>query len=269
VRVALLRGREHLELGAVEAVGELGAAIALSRGGAAKRYPHSDPNEDAAGFACGSEGVCVAIADGHGGAEAAEIALLHLLAEPAAQWTEAPGPLDAKSWRRQALAALSDANRDVRRERTRRVGREARTTVGLAVALPGPGLLLSAAVGDSHLFVVDETGVREVAPAGEEVGFLGDDCEGPAELAAITRLAVEPLAGLRAVVLVTDGLSERGIGVVNPAAAVTEAVRLAERDPSAARGLVVARALAETALEAHRRNRSGDNIAVAVLWPSQ
>jgi len=269
VRFALLRGREHVELGAIEAVAEAGLAIALSRGGAPKRYPHSDPNEDAAAFALGSEGSCVAVADGHGGSEAAEIALLHLLAEPAAQWTDAPGSLDATGWRRQVLAVLSDANRDVRRERTRREGPGARTTLGLAVVLPSRGLLLSAAVGDSHLFVVDGVGVREVAPAGREIGFLGDAHEGPEALAEITRIATEPLTGLRAAVLVTDGLSERGIGVVNPAAAVTEAVRSAARERRDTRGLVLARTLTEAALEAHRRNRSGDNVAVAALWLSE
>ena len=64
MRTALLRGREHVELGAVAAVAEAGVAIALSRGGAAKRYPHSDPNEDAAGFATADAGVCAAVADG-------------------------------------------------------------------------------------------------------------------------------------------------------------------------------------------------------------
>jgi len=269
VRFALLRGREHVELGAIEAVAEAGLAIALSRGGAPKRYPHSDPNEDAAAFALGSAGSCVAVADGHGGCESAEIALLHLLAEPAAQWTEAPGPLDAKSWQRQVLAVLSDTNRDVRRERTPREGRGARTTLGLVVVLPGRGLLLSAAVGDSHLFVVDAVGVREVAPAGTEIGYLGDAHEGPQALAEITRIAAEPLAGLRAAVLVTDGLSERGIGVVSPTAAVTEAVRNAAHAHRDTRGLVLARTVAEAALEAHRRNRAGDNVAVAALWLSE
>jgi serine/threonine protein phosphatase PrpC len=266
VRVALLRGREHPELGAVHAIAEGGLAIALSRGGAPKRYPHADPNEDAAGFAFGGAGACLSVADGHGGAEAAEIAVLNVLTEPAEQWTQAPGPLDESSWRRQALAALCDANRQVRRERGPRPGRGARTTLALAVALPQRGLLLCAAVGDSHVFVASNGGVRELAPAGAKVGFLGDAGERPDELARITRLAVEKLAGLRAVVLVTDGLSERGIGVVNPAAAVAEAARLAEGTRSAAPGLVLARGLAETALEAHRRNRSGDNVAVAVLW---
>jgi serine/threonine protein phosphatase PrpC len=267
VRVALLRGREHPELGAVHTVAEGSVAIALSRGGATKRYPHCDPNEDAAGFAYGHEGVCLAVADGHGGAEGAEIALLHVFGEAAEQWTELPGELDDRTWRRQALAVLCDANRELRRERT--PARGAHTTLALALALPKPGLLFSAVVGDSHLFVVDAAGVREIAPAGAKVGFLGDDHEGPAELAPITRLAIEKLDGLRAVVLVTDGLSERGIGVVSPAAAVAEAARLAETTPSRAPALVVARALAETALEAHRRNRSGDNVAVAVLWTSR
>jgi serine/threonine protein phosphatase PrpC len=268
VRFALLRGREHGELGAIEAVSEAGLAIAISRGGAEKRYPHSEPNEDAAAFAIGSEGSCLAVADGHGGSEAAEIALLHLLAEPVAQWTDAPGPLDTSSWRRQVLAALSDANRDVRRERSPRGGRGARTTLGLAVALPGRGLLLSAAVGDSHLFVVDGAGVREIAAASATIGFLGDSYDGPDELAEVTRIATVPLAGLRAALLVTDGLSERGIGVVSPTAAVGEAMRVAERERSGAPGLVLARTLTEAALEAHRRNHSGDNVAVAALWLS-
>jgi hypothetical protein len=90
VRFALLRGREHVELGAVEAVAEGRLAIALSRGGAAKRYPHSDTNEDAAAFALGHEGSCVAWPTGSTAARTAEIGAAHLLAEPAAQWTEAP-----------------------------------------------------------------------------------------------------------------------------------------------------------------------------------
>ena len=247
----------------MHAVGEPGVAVAISRGGAPKHYPHSDPNEDAAGFAYGRNGVCLVVADGHGGCEAAEIALLHLLEEPAEQWTEDAGPLDVKTWRRQSLAALSDVNRKVRRERG---GRPSRTTLCLAVALPELGFLFSASVGDSHLFFVQETGVREISPAGEKIGFLGDQHDGPDELAPITRVDVEPLGGVRAVVLATDGLSERGIGVVSPSAAVAEAARLAEQDRPALRGLVTARSLTETALEAHRRNRSGDNLAVATLW---
>jgi hypothetical protein len=55
---------------------------------------------------------------------------------------------------------------------------------------------------------------------------------------------------------------------VNPVAAVKEAVRNAERERFGSRGLVVARSLIDAALEAHRRNRSGDNVAVGALWLS-
>jgi serine/threonine protein phosphatase PrpC len=266
VRSALLRGREHGALGAVEAIAEAGLAIALSRGGAPKRYAHDEPNEDAAAFALGAAGACIGVADGHGGAEAAEIALLHLFGEPAEQWTDAPGPLAAERWRRQVLAALSDANRDVRRERRPREGNGARTTLALALALPQRGLLLGAAVGDSHLFVADRDGVREPAASSGAVGFLGDAHAGAEALAGVTRIVCEPLAGLRAAVLATDGLSERGIGVISPAAAVKEAVRSAERRRAGSQALSLARDLVDAAIEAHRRNRAGDNVAVAVLW---
>jgi hypothetical protein len=46
-------------------------------------------------------------------------------------------------------------------------------------------------------------------------------------------------------------------------------MRVADAERRGQRGLTVARALAETALEAHRRNDSGDNVAVAVLWLSK
>src|SRR5262249_52635469 len=51
MRTGLLRGREHLLLGAVAALAERRVAIALSRGGASKNYSHRDPNEDACAFA--------------------------------------------------------------------------------------------------------------------------------------------------------------------------------------------------------------------------
>jgi serine/threonine protein phosphatase PrpC len=268
VRTALLRGRDHLELGAVDAIAEANAAIALSRGGAPKRYTHSEPNEDGAAFARGAEGSFVAVADGHGGSEASEVALEHLLGEPAAQWTDAPGTLDAEGWRRQALAALFDANQAVRRELGGRDRPRARTTLSLAVVLPGALRLLHAAVGDSHLFVAEAQGVREIAPAGENVAFLGDALEGPGELAELARVGALPLVGVRAIVLVTDGLSERGVGVAEPATAVAQALRQAEQARAGARALALARGVAELALDAQRRNRAGDNVAVSALWIS-
>ena len=265
MRSALLRGREHGWLDAVDAVAEANAAIALSRGGAPKRYPHSEPNEDAAGFALGAEGAFVAVADGHRGFEGSEVTLECLLAGPAAQWTEAPATLDADGFRRHALAALFDASRAVQRESS---GRAARTTVCFGVVLRERQSLLYAAVGDSHLFLAGAGGVREIAPAGERVGFLGVPVESAEALAPIARIGEQPLAGVRAVVLVTDGLSEVGVGVADPAAAVGDAVRRAALSLAGSPALELARGLAERALAAQRRQRSGDNVAVATLWLS-
>jgi hypothetical protein len=153
----------------------------------------------------------------------------------------------------------------VQRERG---GRTARTTVTFGVVLRERRSLLWGAVGDSHLFVAGSAGVREIAPAGERVGFLGASADGAEALARIARLGEEPLAGVRAVVLATDGLSERGIGVADPAAAVEDAVRAAERANAGERALALARGLAERALAAQRRQRAGDNVAVAALWLS-
>jgi serine/threonine protein phosphatase PrpC len=263
VRSALLRGREHGLLDAVDAVAEGNAAIAISRGGAEKRYPHSEPNEDAAAFAWGEAGVFAAVADGHGGFEASEVALTHLLGEPATQWTEAPGALDVARFHRQALAAIYDASCAVERERGRQ---EARTTLSFAVLLPEAGRLLHAAVGDSHLFLAGENGVQELAPAGERVAFLGAPGPSLETLGRLVRIGEASLAGVRAVVLATDGLSETGVGVEKPSHAVAEALRHAESAAGGAPALELTRRLVEIALAAQRKQRAGDNVAVASVW---
>ena len=87
MRSALLRGRDHTRLGITAAVAEGRAAIALSRGGAPKSYRYRDPNEDAALFVEGEGGILLAVADGHGGCDAAETAVEKLLARFAPAWT--------------------------------------------------------------------------------------------------------------------------------------------------------------------------------------
>ena len=87
MRSALLRGRDHTRLGITAAVAEGRAAIALSRGGAPKSYRYRDPNEDVALFAEGEGGILLAVADGHGGCDAAETAVEKLLASFAPAWT--------------------------------------------------------------------------------------------------------------------------------------------------------------------------------------
>ena len=113
MRSALLRGRDHTRLGITAAVAEGRAAIALSRGGAPKSYRHRDPNEDAALFAEGEGGILLAVADGHGGCDAAETAVERLLARFAPAWTDAAAPGLREGWasaggRRARRAELGD-----------------------------------------------------------------------------------------------------------------------------------------------------------------
>jgi len=267
LRLAFLRGREHVELGAIAAVAEGNAAIALSLGGAKKQYAHVDPNEDAALLALGPAGALVAVADGHHGFEAAEVALEYLATHPAPHWTE-PGTVRPETWARQAAAVLEDANRAIRAERDGFEGGSC-TTLAFALVLPAAGALLYASVGDSHIYRVAEDGaVRDLAahPAAKKF-FLGQSEAGAALLAARGTIDVAPLAGARAVVLATDGLTERDIGVDDPEAAVREAIEgAAAAEPPGRRPLEAARGLLELACAAHRRGRSGDNAACAVVW---
>ncbi len=258
-----MRGREHTELGVFGAVGEGALAVAISRGGFAKQYAFVDPNEDAAAFALGRAGWLLAVADGHSGFEAAEVALEHLLDSPAPHWTDSSGPPAAASWRRHALAALADAAVHIAGER--REGSRSRTTLTLALIDPRTRVCSYATLGDSHLFAIEESGVREVAPCEKSGVFLGDAAVNE-KLADHCRLGCFELAGVRALALVTDGLSEEGIGVVDPAAALAEVARSAAREPAPLRPLALARGVCEAALGAHRRQHSGDNVACAAAW---
>ena len=265
MRTALLRGREHLELGAVDAVAEGPVALAISRGGAPKGYAHQDPNEDGALFALGAGGVVVAVADGHRGFEAAEVALEYVANHPAPHWTE-PGAVRPASWRRQASAVLEDANRAILVERGEsEVG--PRTTLSLALVLPAEGVLLYAAIGDSHVYLADEKGVRDLAARPErKAAFLGQDAALAEVLEARAAIGEAPLSGARALVLASDGLTEQGIGFDDPGRAIQDALDAAAAEPPALRPLAAARGLAERACASHRRRRSGDNIVCAVVW---
>ncbi|MDJ0789321.1 MAG: protein phosphatase 2C domain-containing protein [Myxococcota bacterium] len=265
MKTAILRGREHLRLGAVDAVAEGAAAIALSKGGAPKTYEHTDPNEDAAAFAVGRAGLLAAVADGHRGHEAAEIVLTRLLEEPALAWTS--GGLDAASWPRQVEAFLCDANQAILAGRNPL--NPARTTLSLALVLPDDDLLLTASMGDSHCFRVGPRAVQELARGTEaELHYLGHEPETPASIQRKCRTEARPLGETRAIVLATDGLSEVGVGVADPSAVVLERVDQAAHHHADVRPLEVARGVLETALEAQAEHRSGDNAASAVVWIS-
>ena len=268
MRSALLRGRDHTRLGLTAAVAEGRAAIALSRGGAAKSYRYRDPNEDAALFALGDGGILLAVADGHGGCDAAETAVEKLLASFAPGWTSLDASALREDWRKQALAALGELNAAILERVALGGSPSARTTLALALLRPGDDLLAFASLGDSHVFQVLGGGAFELGREREgRTCYLGFASETAESLEGKHVAGVQALSGTRAVVLVTDGLSERGIGVAAPELAVAECADAASRGKPELQPLAVARGLVERALAEHRRHRSGDNVAAAVAWP--
>ncbi len=265
MRTALLRGRDHLEIGALEVVAEGAAALALSRGGAPKNYAYTSPNEDAVAFALGPAGSLVAVADGHNGHEASELALRLLVDGPALPWTS-DGGVDARSWPRHARASFLDANRGMLAARGDAAS-GARTTLSMALVLHAPRLLLTASMGDCHVFRVGRGTVQDLArDHAAERYFLGHQEEDEKSLEAKMRIEARPLGGTRALVLASDGLSEKGIGVADPAAEVRAVVDRCESRPEAVRALETARGVAEVAMSAQREQAAGDNASAAVLW---
>lgn len=253
-----LRGHQHLVLDAVGEAAEAEVAVAISRGGAPKPYAHTDPNEDAALAMRGSRGVLVAVADGHSGHRGAECALEALMGA-ARDWLECR-PRGADAWYQLALAALVEANAAVLSE-----ARHARTTLSFALARPADDLLVHGALGDSHLFVVDSIVASEI-PRPRRALFLGADALAPSAIERQGRIGVQALDLPLAIVAATDGLSERAIGVADPAGAVHAAVAAAPGQAASLRSQAAARAIVDAALAAHRAHGAGDNVATAVAW---
>lgn len=277
MRSAELFGRDHAELGATAAVAEGPAAITLCRGGAAKTYAYTDPNEDAVCFALGAGGLFAAVADGHYGARGAEHVTRWLLEERApdltAEVVEAEGsPITrTKSWIEVARGLIADAHQQILSQARALEVAPAPTTLSVVVARPADGVLVHASIGDSHTFLVSRNGgaTRDLgwATTGRRHAFfLGQPFEGDAPAERHFLVGCEPLTDIRAIVLATDGLSEQQIGVLDAPATVAECVGRATAASPALRPLEACRNVTEAALEAHRANRSGDNIAVAALW---
>ena len=147
----------------------------------------------------------------------------------------------------------------------RREGGRSRTTLTLALALPSAGDLFYAAIGDSHLFAAYADEARELARPRSEPGPSSATAAVTETLAEHARLGAFPLAGVRALVLASDGLSEEGIGVEDPAAAIHAARLAVANEPAALRSLALARAICDAACAAQRAQHSGDNIACAVM----
>jgi serine/threonine protein phosphatase PrpC len=268
VRSAWLHGRDQTQLGAIETCAEGVAALALSLGGAKKVYAHTDPNEDGALFASGAGGTLLAVADGHGGVEASEAALRCVLETLAPGWTSTEVRLRG-SWQAEALSGLAACEAAIQKGTASGGRRLSQTTLAIALVRPAEGFLFFASIGDSHLYQLrgekafDLAGERSVSG---KLFFLGMGRGSQATLSEKCVVGAVALAGVRAVVLATDGLSERGVGVDDPAVTVAEVSARAAAAPAPLRALEASRGLVQAALEAHRRNVSGDNVAAAVAW---
>ncbi len=267
MRTGLLLGREYLTLGGVAAIAEGSCAIALSLGGAKKLYDHTDPNEDAAAFAEGEGGMLVAVADGHGGHQAAEVASVQLLSSAAERWTTREAPGLRERWQEEASEVLQECNAAILDCVSRGGSETSRTTLIFALLRPRDDLLAFASMGDSHLFHAGAIEVVDLAFDAKRQGFfLGFPAETRESLRERSVYACESLRGTRALVLATDGFSERGIGVDHPEAVVAECVAAAASAGPPLRALEAARGVAEQAVAAQRRQRSGDNVATATAW---
>jgi hypothetical protein len=262
--IAVLRGPDSQIIGGVSLISEESAAISLSQGGFKKRYSHTDPNEDAAAFALGEAGVLLAVADGHNGCDGAISAIDELILRAGALLTH-NGNMADEGWTKEALRIIGEIQTALVSRVAQGVRGHSRTTLALALVLPGEDLLAFASVGDSHIFRV---GPDEVVDLGAQSGglrcFLGNPADDLRALAKNSVVGVESLADTRAVVLATDGISEPGIGVDVPEFSVLECAAGAVQFGPELRPLELARNVAEAALAAHRQHRAGDNIATAV-----
>lgn len=270
-RSAILRGQDHHRVGGLELVGEGDAAIAISRGGARKTYSHTDPNEDCVAFAIGEGGQLVVAADGHHGHHGAEAAVRTILEEFADSWTAAsPLTRDTGEWVSQGFEALMSANRSILEIAAQYQLPPAPTTFVLALVRPDEDLLLHLSVGDSHLFAVDSGAALDLGgrqPDWDFTPFLGYEQASLELLERYAKVGQRNLESLRALVLATDGLSEPGIGVEDPARSVFEAVSATEADtPSNRRAVDACRGVTEIAMHAQRRQKAGDNMGCSVLW---
>jgi hypothetical protein len=267
VKRTLLLGRAHLAFGEVGELRDANLGVAISRGGAAKPYAHTDPNEDAVLAASGSRGFLVAAADGHWGLRASEAAIERLHDAFVSDWVDGP-VRSADRWYQAVLHALVALNDAVFAAHAEDV--KPRTTFAVALARPEEELLVAASIGDSHLFVATPGAVREILPKPRKFNVLGQARWSASKLEQIARFDVHPLAGVEALIAATDGLSEEGIGVADPEAVVRAAIDAARPLPLATRACTAARAVVDAALAAHVAQRAGDNVGAAVAWkPSE
>lgn len=240
---AVLWGRDHVDYGdvVVRSVGER-VGLALTRGRHPKPYAWVDPNEDVVAAVVGPRATLLAVADGHNGADSAEVAITTVLD----RFGDDPPPDPDEDDLLELFVRAGHAVLRVTRELDP-PHRESRTT--LSLALVGPTSVTWAALGDSPVFVVDGGGARELSTSrhlfvGHPLSrFMLDERLGRGRVA---------LDGGDTIVLTSDGFTN--FAATDPAVAVAEAVAATPRPVDAAAALV----------EHAADGGAGDNVAVAV-----
>lgn len=247
--MAVLWGREHVEYGHVESLSVAAdVAIALTRGLRPKAYRWTDPNEDVVAAVVGERATLLAVADGHHGVVASQIAVATVLE---GLGDDPPPELDDDelvALFAQASMAVLTATRDLGDA----LGRGSATT--LSIALLSGRRLCWAAMGDSSVLVTEAGQGMELTTA--DNAFLGS----PMTAHRIGRLLQRGRGTLGAqawVALASDGFANFRTG--GSTAEAAGAVLDGAIDPDKA-----ARALIEHAFA----GGAGDNVAVAVAAPS-
>lgn len=244
-RCCVLWGDQHIEPGKIEvcSLGS-GVALAISKGGAQKEYPHTDPNEDVVAAAIGERGTLLMCADGHNGFEASREAVTSVLE----QVGDDPSPEDFDD--ASLVSLFYEAGEAVQRCTGAAGCRNRHSRATLTIAFLAPPALQWASMGDSSLFIVSDDDCRLLGK--HESLYVGWPMA-PDHVSESLRRGRENLPPRSWIVVATDGLTE----FVGYEASV-EALRELVQEVAPAPGL--AREIVKLAFDAG----AGDNVAVAV-----
>ncbi|CAN5466196.1 hypothetical protein BH23ACT9_BH23ACT9_34070 [soil metagenome] len=240
---AILRGADLPDLGVVDVrTPAPDVAIALTRGQAAKRYEHVDPNEDVVAVDRRDGRTALIVADGHNGHQASHAAVDALLSQ-----MQPEIPLWSRVEAVRSFHAVNEHIREVRRPLppSHRGTRTTLTAAVVAIDEHGQRYVTHCSVGDSAVVVVRDGSVHQLTR--DRHRFLGDALTAPL-LAGVIDYEQTDLDPDDVVVLFTDGYSNFA-----PLDAISGA-----RDPDPE---VMARRIVAIAGE----GGAGDNVAVAVL----
>lgn len=235
----LLLGRDSTVFGEVTSAEVGRAGVALSRGRFPKPKMEVDPNEDAVLAACDGDRWLLVAADGHFGFEAALAAMQAIEAlAPSLLFDSGKGQaimIAAIERAREAVATALSGVDDVR----------ARSRTALSAVLVRGEEIFATTCGDSSIFLIGPTRVRQVTTTSR---FLGPRTPPPPVLRARLKRA-------EGIAVVTDGFTD----YLGRASAPALCRAMAGGMPAQSAASLVHAAFAGGA---------GDNVGVAVLMPA-